>query len=462
MAERTFFLALDRGLVVRNILRTGVLERLLDGGNRVVLLLPRRPEGIPAYLREEFSHPGVHLEEVPERSDSFVLTRLWLPFINNLVYTEFTDTLAREGSGKVKPVPRWWYPFHRRIFGWLSRRPSLKRLARWMDFHFFRAQGFGELFRKYRPDAVFVGSIISKYDIAVLKAAKAHGVPTVGMQKGWDNLQKQLIRHIPDRFLIQNSRMEGPAKAIQAISPDVLRVVGFPQFDNYVRREGLPTREAFFAARGLSPETKVIFFGSEGLWTPLDDQRFEELVAWQRDGVFPFPTYLIARPHFSDIRKGRFARFKGLPGVFVDDGYRHGTYFSDTWDPSRADMRHFEAELLHADVLVSYASTLSLDAACFDLPIVSVCYGSMVTPDGRDITMNLYKADHYLPVVESGAAELVMSSEAMRDAIVAAVRDRSVHADGRKRLRESMCGSLDGQSAARVAAQILAAPSLRV
>lgn len=455
--KKTFFFAFERGLVVRNILRTGILEQVLEPeGNRVVLLLPRRPGGIPAYLREEFSDPRISFEEVPERNDTFWLTRIWLPFINNLVYTDFTDMLAREGSGKVKAVSTWWYPFHKRMFTLLSKIGWLKRAVRWMDFQLFRDAKFNALFKTYRPDAVFCGSVISKYDIAVMKAAKRHGVPTVGMQKGWDNLQKQLIRHVPDRFLLQNARMQEPAVTIQNISPASLHVVGFPQFDNYVRREHLPSRAEFLAANRIAPEAKIIFFGSEGLWTPLDDQCFDQLIAWQREKKFPFPVFLIARPHFSDISKKRFERFKGMEDVLVDE-YRWGDYFADRWDPSRPDMRHFEAELSYADTLVSYASTLSLDAACFDLPIVSVGYGSVMDADGKDLTMNLYRADHYLPVVESDAAALVETPEALFHEIVNAVQNRSLREDGRRRLRETMCGVLDGRSAERFAAQIIEA-----
>ncbi len=443
MKTFTVFFAIDRGLVARNILRSGVLDKVLESPeSRVVILLPKKSGGIPDYLKQEFSDPRISLEEVPERRDTFWLVRLWLPIINNFVYTDFTDMLARDGSGKVKPVPKWWYPIHSRLFRQLSKLRWLKSLARELDFWLFRPKGFDPLFNKYQPSVVFCGSIISKYDIAVLKAARKFGVATIGMQKGWDNLQKQLIRHVPDRFLIQNALMSQAAEKIQMIKPEQIKLVGFPQFDSYAGRIA------------SASETKTLFFGSEGLWTPNDDQLLEKLIQWQDSGAFPFKTRIIARPHFSNVAKGLYNRFRGRENVLIDDGYRWGSFFSDTWDPSREDYRHFVEEMRESAVMITSASTLSLDAACIDLPTINIAYGS-IFKDGKDLTPNLYKADHYQPVVESGAVEMVHNDDEFKAAIIRAVSDRGYRAEGRKLLRETMCGILDGHSAERIADVIL-------
>ncbi len=441
----TIFFAIDRGLVARNILRCGVLDHVLARPDtRVVLLLPKRPGGIPDYFRQEFSDPRITLEEVPERHDSFWLSRIWLPVINNLVYSQHTDMLARVGSGKVKPVPSWWYPIHSRLFRLLSRFSFLKRVVREIDYQAFRpSKGFDALFARYKPDVVFCGSIISKYDIAIMKAARRHGVPSIGMQKGWDNLQRQLIRHVPDILLIQNPLMTKAAEQVQMIPSTRLRLVGFPQFDAYTQAHKRPTSEV-----------KTIFFGSEGVWTPDDHQLVERLIAWHTSGAFPFPTRLIIRPHFSAVARNTYERFRNIPGVVVDDAYRFGTFFSDTWDPSREDQAHFVDELLGADVVVAVASTLSLDAACVDVPIINIAYGAY-SAQGVDLTANLYKADHYLPVLASEAVELVRSDEELFSAVVRSIQDPTYRSEGRKRLRETMCGLLDGQSASRIAHELL-------
>lgn len=453
---KTIILGISRGLVCRNILRTGVLDALLAHEDvRVVLAFPKRNAGVPDDLRQEFSHPRIHIEAVDEPSYPFWIARIWMPIVNNLVYSDSTDLLASRGSAKVKSVPTWWYPFHRRLFRWLSTKAYLKRWARWIDLRCFTFHGYDHLMAKYTPSMVFVGALLSKMDIGLLKFAAQHNIPSCGMQKGWDNLQRVLIRTVPSVLLVQNPIMIDAAKTVQLIPETQIRLVGFSQFDLYTKKEELPDRAEFFRGLGVDPDTRAFLFGSEGLWTPQDERIIEQLLERRGRGAFPFPTVFIVRPHFSDISKKRYDRFKGTEGVIVDDAFRWGTYFPDYWDPTKADMRQFATMLRHVSAVICFASTLSLDGACMDTPLINVGYGAAFRPDGTDITGNLYRMDHYLPVMESGAVEIAWTEEALHAAIVRAAHDPSYRSDGRRLLRERMCGPLDGQSSSRIADALL-------
>lgn len=452
---KTIFIAVSRGLICRNILRTGVLDFLLQDKNvRVIVLLPKKKENIPIYFEEEFRDSRITFLEIENYPESFFARRIWCFFINNLVYTESTDLLAREGSAKVHPMPGWWYPLHRILFGMISKSVQIKKIARWIEKKFIVIRQYDEIFKKYKPHAIFVGSVISHYDMHLLKAAERHGVPTVGMQKGWDNLERQLIRAVPDHFLLQNSVMMQAANRVQGIENERLVLTGFPQFDLYSDKNILPSKKDFCSRLGISEDTKIFLFGSEGLWTPQDDRIIDLLVSMREQDVFPFSTTFIIRPHFSDIRSGRFERFRGLPGIIIDT-YRFGTYFFDGWDPTKEEMVYFAAEMNFISGLICYASTLSLDGACFDKPIINVTFSSFFGNNGIDMTNNLYKMRHYQPVMSSGALDIVSNKEELKQAIIRAVEKPELFADGRRNLRETLCGPLDGFSARRVAQAIL-------
>lgn len=202
---------------------------------------------------------------------------------------------------------------------------------------------------------------------------------------------------------------------------------------------------------GLDPDSRLVFFGSEGLWTPQDDRVIDQLLEMHKRGEFPFKLSLVLRPHFSAVKQDRYKRFKGVPGVFVDDKYRWSTFFYDDWDPSKEDMVKLACELKYADAVVCYASTLSLDAACLDKPILNVAFGSFIRPDGVDATANLYKMEHYQPVMASDAVEIVKGVEELKQAIIRSVDEPGYRAEGRSKLRGTMCGPLDGRSHVRIA-----------
>jgi len=453
---KTTFLVISRGLVCRNLLRTGVIEYLLkEPDSSVVLLFPKRSAPLPDYLFHEFSDERIHIEEIEEHSYSPFMARIWIPFVNNFVYSRSTNILARDGSAKVKPVPRWWYPFHRILFSFLSKFDSLKSGVRFLEKNFFVEKRYDDLFRQYTPSAVLVGSILSKADVGILKAAARHGVKSYGMQKGWDNLERLLLRVVPDKILVQNRLMVEAAQKVQRIPSDRISIVGFPQFDQYVDFQPRETREMFLTRRQLPLDTKLFFFGSEGAWSPNDADIIRGLLKLRNAGAFPFPVAFIIRPYFSDIKNGRFNDFRETDGVILDDGYRWGAYFPDLWDPTREDMQHFTAELYFADAVLCVASTLSLDAVCMDKPVIAIGFGAYIDSFGKDLTGNLYKMEHYRPVVESGGVELVTNEKEMCQALIRSVEEPSYRAEGRTELRRTMCGPLDGHSAERIAKELI-------
>jgi len=451
---RTFFVVVSRGLVSRNLLRTGIPQKVLEQADtKLVLLFPKRSIPIPDYLYTEFADPRIVLEEIEEYSYSPFVSKIWMPLVNNFVYSESTDILARDGSAKVRPVPSWWYPFHKRFFSVISKPDWLKKITRWLEEKVFSEKRYDALFKKYKPEALLVGSLLSKADIGILKAAKRHGAISFGMQKGWDNLERVLIRTLPDHLLVQNSIMVDAAREVQRIPKERAHVVGFPQFDPYFNYEPSESRESFLHRHGLKPDTKLFFFGSEGAWSPNDPELVKYFIELRKE--LPFPSAFIIRPHFTDIKNKRFDAFRRHAGLIVDDNYRWAHYFSDLWDPSQEDMTHFMDELYFCDAVLCIASTLSLDAACFDKPIINLGFGAYIDDQGRDLSSNLYRMAHYKPVVASGGVSLVSSKEELKKELIRSIEHPELKSDEREILRRTMCGPLDGRSSERIANHLL-------
>ena len=286
-----------------------------------------------------------------------------------------------------------------------------------------------------------------------MKEARKRGIRTVSMPKGWDNITKALYRFVPDVLVVQNEYMRRGAVRSQGIPREKIAVVGFPQFDWYRRPEILLSREDYCASVGFDPKKKIIFFGSEGRWAPHDDRIVSLLATWVRDGAFVAPCSLFVRPHFSDIKERRFDKMRGVSkDVVIDESFTVSDFFSDNWDPGVEETKKFINLIYHMDVLVTVASTLTLDAACFDKPIINVVFNVLHHPKtGRDNSHLLYTQDHYDWVFETDAVDLVKSKEELRENINRYLVNPSRKSTERSVLRDTLCYKIDGRASERLA-----------
>jgi UDP-N-acetylglucosamine:LPS N-acetylglucosamine transferase len=455
--QKTVFIVITRGFIIRNILRSGTLRHLLDAGLRVVIFLPLREHSdIPDYLRKEFAIPGVVLEGVVEKRIRGYST--FARSASMLLYTNSTRAYSRIGN--QANLRRSWFSrsLENGVYSLLSLSGGLKRLVRYIENNYFFVPEYEHFFEKYHPDVVFGTSMVSTLDIMFMKAARRRGVPTVGMPKGWDNVVKMLYRFIPDVLLVQNERMKEGVIATQGVPEARIVVTGFPQFDWYTRKEILLSREDFLQSLNIDPTRRLVVFGSEGVWAPAEKTVADIIATFVRTpGMLAKPSTLLIRPHYSDVKADKFNALKGLEYVALDTSMNVSDFFMDNWDPTLKEIVYFTNLMHHADVVISIASTLALDAACADTPSISPFFGGLYDMSGRvDITDALFLTDHYQWVLETGATMPVHSVEELQSAINTCLTDPSHLSHERKVLVDRLCFGNDGHASERVAKAIVA------
>ena len=349
--------------------------------------------------------------------------------------------------------PSFWKYVEGMIFVPLSKIQFLKKLARYLERRIFSKEIYGELFNKHTPSVVLSTSIASKADIQFMAEAERRGIPTVSMPKGWDNVTKTLYRFVPDKLAVHNELMREAAVDIQRVKRENVVTVGFPQFDLYRKPEIIINRENYCKQMGLDPSRKIIFFGSEGRWASSDEKIVLALAEAVGDGgIFAKTASLIIRPHFTDIKERRFDKFEQFKNVIVDKTITTSNFFMDNWDPGMEETKKFVNLLYHCDVLVTVASTLNLDAVCFDKPLININYGVLQHPKtGKDITPVLYMADHLQWVLDTGAVDLVSSDLELKNKIGEYLIDPSKKSKERGLLLDSICYKVDGNSSKRLA-----------
>lgn len=448
---KTLFIMLSRGIVARNILRTDVFRILKEQPDLKMIIFV--PPGMPDDFRNEFEQTGkVVFEEVPDLEYSRY-RKAFEQVLQKLVYSETAKFFMRYGGRWTKPNKTPWKAELGHIGATIiGQMPFLVPLFRWLEMTLFPDKIYDHYFTKYKPDLVFSTTVKSKRDIAILKSAKRFGVRNISMARSWDNLCRILIAAVPDKLIVQNEKMLELAEKYHQISKKDVFVSGFPQFDLYHNPATFKPREEFLTSLNLDPNKKTIMFASEGVWAPYGHLAAKLIYEMAQNNEFDFPVNLIVRPHFSDLENNQYSPiFENKPGVFLDHHFKTMQFFVDKWDPSWEEMVHLANELKHSNLLVTYATTLAIEAAINHTPIVNINFKVPGEPVDKGPFFGMfYGSSHYSDIAKSGATRFADSRESLKREINRYLHDQSLEQTERQIISEHLAYLQDGKAGARI------------
>ena len=309
-----------------------------------------------------------------------------------------------------------------------------------------------ELLASLEPRLVFNGSHVhSRNAEPIIIAARQQGIPTIAFLFSWDNLSSQ-GRIVPryDRFLAWNDQIKHDLLRIYpAIGARDVVVTGTPQFDFHFWPELRRSREDFCADVGADPERPIVLY-STGMpnHMPGEQDIVEDLADRLRRMRDLGSPQLLVRLYAKD----RTDRFDDLRRRRDDIVFPPVAWEQNWLTPLPEDTALWTNMLLHADVGVNVASTVSLELCMFDKPVVNVSYNPPRV-DRNDIDYGRYYSfDHYRPVVASGGVRLARSPEELAALVRGSLEQPHDRSAQRKALLDTMFGgTLDGHSADRVA-----------
>jgi hypothetical protein len=156
---------------------------------------------------------------------------------------------------------------------------------------------------------------------------------------------------------------------------------------------------------------------------PVDDAtRFD----WVRRD---YPELLYAPPSWVPYEPGVWAKLMPLPD----------------------DMAMLVNLTYHADLNVNFASTMTLDFAIRDKPVVNVAF-DMSEPPSHGVPQWDYvrQFEHYRPVIELGAARTARTEAELAEHANVYLQNPRLDRDGRRRLVELEVGAPIGESCGRI------------
>jgi hypothetical protein len=437
-----------------NMLRTGILSRVLDANAslRVVMMSPLVKD---ARFVREFSHPRITFEELPPHHPEGLEARLMALMQAGYLESGVTSSVKiRREEALAKGIVRW-LPAKRMIAQALA--PSMVTPAtRYVLMDRLVSHPAAEkVFDAHQPSIVIVsnpGLIFS--EVPLLRTAKRRGIRTMAIDPSWDNFTNKLIpvRRV-DRLVVWNTLMKDQAVALHGYQPDDIRMAGTPQWDPYFRDDVLTSREEFFQKIGADPARKLVTLTTSpaelyGYFEPI----VEQLMAACERGRRLEGSQLLVRVHPRDAIE-RYAAFEGKAGVIIEKPFKTTVRSGDgmTVDVTTDAQRHLANTMRHSDVIVQVSSTIAIEAAMFDTPVVNIAFdGDSTLPFARS-AKRYTQFTHWQNVSATGSVREAATPEQMIELIATYLANPELDRDGRRKVVVEQCQFLDGRAAERVA-----------
>ena len=302
--------------------------------------------------------------------------------------------------------------------------------------------------KELRPSLVVSTSCVFNEDeLPYLIIAQDQSIPTLGCILSFDNLTTRGILPTFDYYAVWNQRMK---EQLLRFYPDLfasqIHITGTPQFDFHVRQEFRLSRETTLKRLGLSSnERYIVYAANHSVHNLTEPELVKDLARHCERSENLNAHRLVVRPHPLD-NSDRWIPLVGYRNrVVVSRLSKKHSIFSDVDDQSL-----LVSTLLHSDVCLNIASTMSLDAALVGTPVVCVAFSGCRGSGEDRIAKEAYQREHYLPIAKSGGVRLAKDMEQLMAEIWAYVKDRKRDSKEREGLIMQECGPVDGLAAERI------------
>lgn len=450
---KTLLLPIYNGLRARNFFLTDLYPELLARGIRLVILVPSHKV---AYYREVYCSPQVEFVEWDPKPEH------WLGgMLNSFAFNAL-------GTGTVRQKQYAHYVRDHNIFKFLLRRyitilfgglAWVRKLVRRLDVLVPIDSDLVRLLKTYKPDAVLAPDIILATDRVLLRTAKRLNIKTVGMVRSWDNLTaKGVIQVMPEWLIAQTHAMKQEAVTLGGMAPERVLVCGVAQFDEYFK-PAAHTREQFLDSLKIPHDRRLVlcapFFGEYSQKSGL--MLVEALAKAIDDGRLPATTHLLVRYRPED------GTAEGAPTIFNHSHITATLPYSKTfmmprgkkdYEFTRADVDLMVNSLRYSDVTLNTISTLTVDAAALDKPVVNIRFDiDPETPPGSRVELYSH-FDHYIALEKTGGIKLAHSFDELVTAINTYLKNPAEDSIGRAQIRREQVEFEDSDSGKRSAEAI--------
>ncbi|MGB7873826.1 MAG: CDP-glycerol glycerophosphotransferase family protein [Anaerolineales bacterium] len=474
---KRIFISADHGMAIIYFLQSDLVPTLLAAGVEVVLLTDDETKD---KIAERFARPGLTLEGLRLKQAEAYAKKVrprwqWLlAYLRRVggswrINTEAMDShiweVWAENSWKFRlgiwiPAALWTLLLR-------SSSAARKSLVQ-MQTRFTPDPGlYADLFEKYQPDLVIASTAGWRLDRYLLREAAQRGVPTLAAIVGWDNPSSYAIPGAPMDYATCWSDLQKEELVLGSDwDPERIHLGGIPSYDGYFRKIWLMPRDEYFKLHGLDPKRKLISYACSFVHFAPNYPNVEALAKLVSSDELAEPSQLLVRLHPS--------HFQDKPVMFVEE--REKIHALETQYPhvhvvrpvalggslgyySGEDMDEKSSMMAHSDVFVTVYSTMVVETAVHDTPIVAAVID---TPGGwnkpKKFSLSLKEIGNWPThqrFCEARAGRVAQNEIELHDILNAYLKDSSLDAAERRAFIEQEITYIDASAGKRTAEYIL-------
>ena len=408
------FMSASTGWAVRNFFQTGIVDKLKRDFQIVVFAPPQIKEGI---INQGYGDDLIFI----------VLNNLreplsWRLFrqLKKKIYFE-----SRESTTEAIWEKHTKRSFYKKVGGKIVgallkafKATTLLNLIETIDLKINKSSKLSKEFILYKPAIFFATHASSFFEELLLRSAVMHNIPIVFMVLSWDHLSSKIVlsKKYHSIFVWNKLTKSEILQTYPFYKDEQIKVVGVPQYDIYKEKSKISYSE-WCQKYGLDPNRKTILFSTMPQVRHSEQHIIlENLLKTIVEGKFlPNNLQVLIKCHpFDDSNKYDFLLGK-YPISIYKSTLPPGLPF-EYWIPRKEEMYIARDSLYFCDININIFSTVTLEAAFFDKPIIHIAFDPHLVKN-RIPCKEYYNFEHFKNITKMKAAKMVYSFEDLYKAI---------------------------------------------
>ncbi len=446
----------------RNFIRSGIIENLSQE-YRVIIALPETG-------KENLKNEGISDEDIfilqPIIPDRFhLLLKMLVAGAHELRHPTKSDRIFKD----------WFNPPQKKKkdLGLLIKNTLFTcfvRLAAIKPFYLFFKHAEYKQFCRIIPESTYAflkkanpvlgisTNCVVSGEWPLFRAMHKLGVKTVSFVSSFDNITSRgffPLSHF-NHYMVWQKQMENDLIHFYNITRTQITITGTPQFDFHLLEKFSWSQAKTTEMLNLDGEKPYfVYCANHFNITPNEPELVEQIISYMSDNDELNQHPWVIRLHPMDKYHRWDTLKKSHDSVVFSYPWRHDDDVPYWAVPSNDDIALLGNTLKYAEATISVASTIALDSAVVDTPVI--CIGFHTAKDSSEDRFyhDVHFSHHYEPIMSSGATPLATNMGSLANLLLELVSEPELLRKKRGELVKNICGVVDGKAVDRVTRTIL-------